>query len=91
MAPKNARLDYILVDAEVPRRCAHSIGTNGSRIAVNDALETAIALLSVLLVRTLHEAVALHTRDSASFPRTRGRNRRPCALTGSEVSLKAHS
>lgn len=72
MAPENARSDYIRGDTEVPRRCAHFIGTNGSRIAIIDALETAIALLGVLLVRTLHEAIALHTRNSVSFPGTCG-------------------
>jgi hypothetical protein len=72
MAPENPRLDYIRGDTEVPRRCAHFIRTDGSRIADNDALETAIALLGVLLVRTLYGAFALHARDRASFPRTHG-------------------
>jgi hypothetical protein len=60
MVPENARLDYIEGDTEVPRRCADFISTDGSRIAGNDALETAIALSRVLLVRTLHEAIAIH-------------------------------
>ena len=72
MAPENARLAYIRDDTEVPRRCADFIRTNGSRITGNDALETAIALSRVLLVRTLYEAVALHARDSAPFPGPRG-------------------
>jgi hypothetical protein len=73
MAKEIAGLDYIRDDTEMPRSCPHLIGTNGSQIASSDALQAAIALCRLFLVRTLYEATALLARDSASVSRARGR------------------
>ena len=90
MAAEIADLGYIRDDAEMPRSCPHLIRANGSRIAASDALQAAIALRRVLLVRTLYEAIALLARDSASVSRARGRGRRwRSTLTRSAAPLKA--
>jgi hypothetical protein len=92
MAAEIADLGYIRDDAEMPRSCPHLIRANGSRIAASNALQAAIALRRVLLVRTLYEAIVLFARDSASIPRARGRGRRqPSTFTRSAASLKEDS
>jgi hypothetical protein len=92
MATEIAYLDYIRDDAEMPRSCPYLIGANGSGIAADDALQAAIALRRVLLVRTLYEAIVLFARDSASVSRTRGRGRRwRSTFTRSAAPLKADS
>jgi hypothetical protein len=90
MATEIADLGYIRDDAKMPRSCPHLIGANGSRIAASDALQAAIALRRVLLVRTLYEAIALLARDSASVSRASGRGRRwRSPFTRSAAPLKA--
>ena len=72
MVPENARLDYIEDDAEVPRRCAHFISTDGSRIAGNDALETAIALSRVLLCERYMKQLQYMREAARRFPEHAG-------------------